>query len=112
MTYEAALKKVREVKKPVDNFMILEFGYDSKYVLPHSQGVALLAALTNVEMLTDSYAEAPKIIPISRDKLKATPLSREEYEFTKISALLNLSKQQYIDMVEQSRKDNFTEVLQ
>ena len=90
MNYEDALKKLK-AEKPKDNFMILEFGYDTKFVMPHKHGVAMLEALTNAERLREGYGDPKRITEIERDSVISRVMSHQEYERFKIAGLLNIS---------------------
>ena len=90
MEYAEAVKKVRAVK-PRENKMIVVFGYDTKLVINHSDGIALMNALANAELLDDGYGKPHRINPIDRNKVTVNPLSSDEYDQYKIAALLNIS---------------------
>ena len=103
MDYADAVKKVR-AEKPKENFMTLEFNYDHKFVLPHKDGVALLAAFANAERLVDRYNEKPRIEGVDRDSVIARQFSASEYELYKVAALLNLSPSEVKEMMEAANK--------
>ena len=65
MKYEDAVKKV-QTKKPTDNYMIIETGYNNKLLLPYKDGIALMSALVNAEEFKDSYGENPRILPVNK----------------------------------------------
>lgn len=90
MTYDEAAKKVR-AEKPQENFVIMEFRYDAKFVLPHKAGVALLEAMANAELLKDGYCEPRRIVELDRDSFSNRTMSRKEYDRFKIAALLNIT---------------------
>ena len=93
MKYEDAVKKI-QTKKPTDNYMIIETGYDSKILLPYKDGITLMSALVNAEKYQQSYGEGQKIIPMNPDNITSKILSREEYELIKVANLLNMSVDQ------------------
>lgn len=87
--YQAAAKSVTG-KKPTENYMVVQLSYDTKLVLSHKAGLALVAALENAELLKDSYSDRCKIIPMERDSLTSHFLSTQEYQQIKIANLLNV----------------------
>ena len=89
MDYTAALKKVTGPKKTSTNFMVLEFAYNNKIVLPHEDGVTILAALAQAEVLKNGYGEKPQIVGATRDVFTATSMGQDEYRSYKIAMLLN-----------------------
>lgn len=90
MDYAEAVKKV-QTKKEKDPFMVFKLSYDLNVVVPHKDGVSLLASLINAEQLCVPYNGQHSISEIKRDQITVSPMSREEYERYKIAALLKLS---------------------
>lgn len=88
--YKQAAKAVR-ASKPKENLMVITLSYSMQMVLPYSQGVALLAALENAEVLSEQYQRPKTITGMDRDQVKVTVMSRSEYEQIKIANLLNVS---------------------
>ena len=93
MNSEKVLAAEKEVKarKPAENFMVISMGYDSKLILPHKAGVALMAALKNAELFKDSWSDKCRIIPLERDSISTGFLSIQEYHQIKIANLLGVS---------------------
>lgn len=89
MDYTAALKKVTGPKKTSTNFMVLEFAYNNKIVLPHEDGVTILAALAQAEVLKAGYGEKPQIAGPTKDLVTSSLMGQEEYRAYKIAMLLN-----------------------
>lgn len=90
MDYEEAAKKIR-AEKPKDTFMVLEFLYDCKYVMPHKHGLAVLGAMANAELLNEGYGTTKRIDELERDSVTSRIMSHQEYERFKIAALLNIT---------------------
>jgi hypothetical protein len=90
MEYKEAIKKV-QARKPKGNFMVIDLAYDFKMVLPHTDGMAFMAAIANAEQLNDPYNANHSITPVERGKVKVSTLSQEEYEHHKIAALLGIT---------------------
>lgn len=88
--FDAAVKATK-AEKPKDNFMIIEFRYDHKFVLPHKDGVALLASMANAERLQDGYNEPKRILELDRESISTRQFSRQEYERYKMAAILGVS---------------------
>lgn len=93
MNSEKVLAAEKEVKarKPAENFMVISMGYDSKLILPHKAGVALMAALENAELFKDSWSDKCRIIPLERNSISIEFLSTQEYHQIKIANLLGVS---------------------
>lgn len=88
--YKAAAKKVSAAKPP-ENFMVVQLSYDTRLVLSHKAGLALITALENAELFKESYSEKCKIIPIERDAISTRFMSLQEYQQIKIANILNVS---------------------
>lgn len=87
-----AARKTVQAEKPKGNFLVVRLSYDSHLVLPYQEGIALMASIANAENMEDEYtASKRRIVPLVRDKITASPLSRKEYEDMKIAALLGIS---------------------
>lgn len=92
MNYAQALKEIQaEKKKAKDNYLVFEFSYDVKILLPHKDGLVLIGALSNAEELQVPYNEKHSITEMRRDKIKISQMSQEEYERYKLSALLGIT---------------------
>lgn len=90
MDIKEAIKTV-QAKKSKENFLVIEFNYDKKLVLPHKDGVAFLAALAQAEQLKEPYNEPHSISGVERDIYRTFALSHEEYEQYKVASLLGIS---------------------
>lgn len=92
MDYAEAKKKV-EAEKPKENYMVVKFDieYNTHLVVPHKDGMALLSALANAEVLYDRYDEQKGIQPITRDHFVSRLMSRAEYLRYKMVQLLGVS---------------------
>ena len=88
--YKAAAKKVNATK-PSENFMVVQFSYDTKLVLSHKAGLALITALENAELFKESYSDKCRIIPIERDAISTQFMSLQEYQQIKIANILDVS---------------------
>ena len=90
MDYVEALKKVKAAKPP-ENYLIIEFSYSTKLVLPYKEGIALVASMTGAEKLVDDYNKPKMITGFARDDFTTRIMSRSEYQRHKVAALLNIS---------------------
>ncbi len=99
MKYEDAAKQVRGVKPP-ENFLLVRLSYDNHLLLPHSDGLALIAALGRAEKLIDRYSEPKRIVPLDREAISMVTFSRRDYERYKIAALLNCTPEQVAEFAE------------
>jgi len=90
MKYLDAVKTVRTTKQK-ENFMVINLSYDFSLVLPHKDGLAIMAALVNAEQMDPTYSSRKHILPLVTTKISATTLSSRDYERYKIAALLDIS---------------------
>lgn len=91
MNYAEALKEVQAMKPVKEGYMVFKFDYNMKMLIPHKEGVALLACLASVEQIKHDYGDPGRILPIDRDKIEVTLMSRKDYERYKMAGLLNLT---------------------
>lgn len=99
--YQKALKTV-QTKKAKDSYMVIEFGYSNKVILPHKEGIILLTSLNTAEHFEEAYSGVSRIEPFDREKLKASIMSAEEYQQYKIAMLLNVPVQEIRDYEKQA----------
>ena len=97
MEYAEALKKVSQ-KTSKENYMLVNWGYENKIIVPHKDGITLMAALANAEQLNDPYNKTHSITELEKDKIKITTLSHEEYVRYKVAALLNMTLDEVKEM--------------
>lgn len=90
MDYAEALKKVAGMK-PRDTYMMIQFGYSTKLVLSHANGVAFLNSLTCAEQLTEEWNKPPQLTGIKVDQIQVNLLSREDYERYKMAMLMSVT---------------------
>ena len=87
--YEDAAKQVK-AEKPKENMMVIPFGYDYKIVVPYKDGVKIIEALANAEVLKEEYGELPHFTGIERHHLNPTLMPRDEYELIKLAGVLRV----------------------
>lgn len=87
--YEAAVKELK-TKKPPENYVVIQFSYDTKLVLTHKAALAFMASLENAELFKDSYSDRCRIVPLERDSVTSLYMSSTEYQQIKIANLLNV----------------------
>lgn len=90
MDFKEAIKKV-QTRKAKENYLVFTFGYNDKIVMPHKDGVALVACMANAEQLYDPYGGKHYIGEMEKTKIQISQMSHEEYERYKIAALLDIS---------------------
>ena len=86
---DAALELVKKPRQP--NFLLIEISYNTKLVLPYEDGMKVIAALKNAELLEDSYGQRAQIHPIGKDAFRTVPMAYEIYEDIKVATLLNVT---------------------
>ena len=87
--FEDVAKQVK-AEKPKENLMVIPFGYDHKIVIPYKDGVKIIEALANAEVLKEDYGEIAYFTGIERHHLNPTLMSRNEYELIKIASVLKV----------------------
>jgi hypothetical protein len=85
-------KEARKKREP--NYLKIRFGYDSSFVLPYKDGIALLQAMEGAEVYDTSDYAHPVIRSISADNNypETSIISREQYLLYKVAHLLKLNK--------------------
>ena len=99
MEYADAVKRVK-AEKPKENYVLIEFGYDCKILVPHKDGLDILAGLVNAEKYSDHYQKPTRITEFSKDLIKTTFMSSSEYQRHKIAAMLNITADEVKEMME------------
>lgn len=90
MEYKEAVKKI-QARKSRDNYMIIKMGYENTVVLPHKDGMSLIASLSAAEQYNDPYGKVHSITELDRNKITITTMSSDEYDRHKIAALLGMT---------------------
>mgnify|MGYP003509925449 CR=1 FL=1 len=90
MEYKEAVKKI-QARKPKDNYMIIKMGYENTVVLPHKDGMSLIASLATAEQYNDPYGKVHSITELDRNKITVTTMSSDEYDRHKIAVLLGMT---------------------
>ena len=86
----AEAEKHVKAEKQKENMMVIPFDYGHKLVVPYKDGVKIIEALSNAEILKEEYGQLPYIAGVERHHFNPTIMSREEYELIKIGALLKV----------------------
>ena len=89
MDYKEALDRAKNNKR-AEGFMLVNVSYCKNLVLPHKDGVALLAALANAEQLHEPYDGQHRISGIDRDAVSTQLFSHADYLRVKVAALLGV----------------------
>jgi hypothetical protein len=86
-------KQEKEQLVTKDNFMVLTFGYNHSYVLPHKDAITILAAFKNAETYTTSFDKPNTISPLLiTDSVSAANMSQVEYVQLKMHHLLGVGE--------------------
>ena len=83
--------------KPKDNKLLIELAWNKKLVLPYDDGMAIMKALKNAELMMDEYGKDPQIVPVAKDDFRTSTLAHDYYEDIKVARLLNISLQELHD---------------
>jgi hypothetical protein len=87
--FKEALKRVQS-KKTRENYLVIKLSYDTKLIVPYKEGLPLVAALNNAELLNESYGKPKRITEFDKETVVIQLLSATEYDRIKVSALLNM----------------------
>lgn len=98
--YDDALGQIYS-KKPKENFILVEFDYQTSLLLPYDEGLKFLSCLKHAELYQEKYSQPKVILPFSADNFKTKILSRQDYENIKIAALLGVTVQELLERNEQ-----------
>ena len=83
--------------KPKDNKLLIELAWNKKLVLPYDDGLTILKALKNAELMVDEYGKDPQIVPVAKDDFRSSTLAHQYYEDIKVAALLHVTLQELHD---------------
>ena len=86
----AEAEKQVKAEKQKENMMVIPFDYGHKLVVPYKDGVKIIEALANAEVLKEEYGQLAYFAGVERHQFTPTIMSREEYELIKIGALLKV----------------------
>lgn len=86
----AEAEKQVKAEKQKENMMVIPFDYGHKLVVPYKDGVKIIEALANAEVLKEEYGQPTYLTGVERHHFNPTIMSREEYELIKIGALLKV----------------------
>lgn len=92
MNYAEAKKKLA-AEKPKENYMVMKFtvDYECQLILPHKDGLAIIAAMANAEILNDRYSGQKGIDSIDRETFSSRMISYAEYLRYKMAQLLGIT---------------------
>ena len=88
LNYAKARKEI-QARKPKSNYLLVDFAYDKKYILPYEDGIKLMAMLEKAEQLYKEYGKPARIQGI-RGHIECHTFSPQEYERIKMAALLQV----------------------
>ena len=86
----AEAEKQVKAEKQKENMMVIPFDYGHKLVVPYKDGVKIIEALANAEVLKEGYGQPTYLAGVEQHQINPTIMSREEYELIKIGALLKV----------------------
>lgn len=88
LTYPEATKKAK-TEKARENYMVIQM--DARLVTPYKDGVMLMQALVNAEVLLASWRAEPPLQPLNPDTVTSTTMSAQEYDRHKVAVLMGVS---------------------
>ena len=86
--YAKARKDVN-ARKPKSNYLLVEFSYNKKYILPYEDGIKLMVSLEKAEQLSKEYGKPARIHGI-KESIECRTFSSMEYERIKLATLLQV----------------------
>ena len=89
MLYSEALEAAKKIK-PATGFIRLSLGYNLTLLIPHAQGMAVLAALDTAETLEEPYNKPPVIRGLRTSDITVGLASSEEVLRYRMAQLLNV----------------------
>lgn len=105
MTFDEA-KKLVQGKSIKSNWMVIKQSYDTKIVVPYKDGMAILNALENAELLTEPYIGQEGIFPFDRGSIDIEILAHSDYEEFKIAMLLGVKRSELHKYKENSNESS------
>ena len=88
LNYAKARKEI-QARKPKSNYLLVDFAYDKKYILPYEDGIKLMAMLEKAEQLYKEYGKPARIHGI-KEYIECRTFSSMEYERIKLATLLQV----------------------
>jgi hypothetical protein len=90
--YADALKKV-SIKTKEEQYMLMEFGYDKKCVVPLKQAVTIIECLENAQLFDENYgSKTPTLKPV-QNEFRFRMFSEKELKDVKVAMLLDIPLQ-------------------
>ena len=86
MTTKTKTPSKTTLLKKVDNYAVLEIGYN-KIVLPFTDAITVMSAMTNAESI-EGYGDQLKIMPLDKDGVTMKAMSEGRYLAAKMTHLL------------------------
>lgn len=83
-------KNLKEFFKESDNMVLVTFGYNHSFILPHDDAVKIIAAMRKAEPVNTGYSHKFKFDNDIVNKLEMTLIDPKEYRRAKISHYLKL----------------------
>jgi len=85
-------EEVRNMKLPKreDNFIMIELGYDCKFIFPYKEGMAFLEAFKTAEKYDTEDFSNPVIAPLNKG-LEIKVIPPDQYKEMKVMNLLKVN---------------------
>jgi hypothetical protein len=103
MDLQEAAKKLA-TEKQRDNYMVLEFAYDTKILVPYKDGLSILAGLASAEKLNERYSNPVSLEEIPREAVNTRMVSYTEYQRLKMAELMGLTVEEVTTMMAEAKK--------
>jgi hypothetical protein len=86
--FQNAKKKLAKTKE--EKYLMMEFSYDRKLILPYKKALEVLQGLEDAFVFCERWDKPPDFKPLS-DELKCQPMTEEEITTIKVAQLLGIS---------------------
>lgn len=108
MDLATATKEAKKHKAP-ENRMQVSLSYDLKMVLPYKDGLTLLAALANAELVKHEWGKPEQLVPMSESSLNSTIVSETDYHDLVMAGILGVPAKEIKEAREKGNKADMEE---
>lgn len=98
-------KDIRALTVSEENYLLFEFSYDHKVILPFTDGLKLLDALKRAETYSTRNYTNPIILPY-KGETQIHVISRKRYTNIKMAGLLNITLEELEKQQEQGASND------
>ena len=107
MKYNMTLEEAKEAIKtdtPDTNYLCISFGWNSEFILPYKDGLAMLASMAHVEKLSTGNKNVP-IESINSNNVSASIITANYYRQLKMATLMGIPYSKFQELISPPIKD-------